>query len=99
LEDDAVYIEADIEFHRAVAEAARNGLMADYLYIARQMLGSAIPQVVGVPGIKQSGLEMQQRILEAIRDGDAQAARQYALENVTSWSDVYLNASENADGA
>jgi GntR family transcriptional repressor for pyruvate dehydrogenase complex len=97
LEDDGAYAEADLAFHRAVADAAKSGLMADYHYIAHEMLSAAIPEVVKVPGIKENGLKQQEKILEAIRARDPERARAYTRENVGRWSEVYLRAFEQAD--
>jgi GntR family transcriptional repressor for pyruvate dehydrogenase complex len=91
IEHDGDFVQADLEFHLAVAQAAKNRLMADYYFIAHEMLAGVIQQVAQAPGAKQRGLEMQRKILQAIKKRDMPQARQYADDNLSEWSAITLS--------
>jgi len=96
LGDESAFAEADLEFHHAVARAARNHLIEDFYRIILEMLSEVLEQMVRIPGLKQRGIDYQWRILEAIRASDPQTARDLANDNIVDW-DRILAMSQNSD--
>ena len=88
LDDDEAYIQADLAFHSAVAQAAKNDVAGEFYHILIETLSDAIRQVVQVPGVKQRGWETQHEILEAIRSHDVETARQLANDNLVEWDRI-----------
>ena len=82
--------EGDRLFHGAVTTAARSPLLADF------MAGLALPisetrrSSLGEPGRPRRSLRAHVRILEAIRRGDAPAARQAMRRHVNMVADIGL---------
>jgi GntR family transcriptional regulator, transcriptional repressor for pyruvate dehydrogenase complex len=82
--------EGDRLFHEAVTGAARSPLLADF------MAGLAVPisetrrSSLGEPGRPRRSLRAHLRILEAIRRGDAPAARQAMRRHVNMVADIGL---------
>ena len=82
--------EGDRLFHEAVTSAARSPLLADF------MAGLAVPisetrrSSLGEPGRPRRSFRAHQRILEAIRRGDALAAQQAMRRHVKMVADIGL---------
>lgn len=82
--------EGDRLFHEAITRAARSPLLADF------MAGLAVPisetrrSSLGEPGRPRRSLRAHVRILEAIRRGDAAAARQAMRRHVNMVADIGL---------
>jgi GntR family transcriptional regulator, transcriptional repressor for pyruvate dehydrogenase complex len=82
--------EGDRLFHEAITRAARSPLLADF------MSGLAVPisetrrSSLGEPGRPRRSLRAHVRILEAIRRGDAAAARQAMRRHVNMVADIGL---------
>lgn len=75
-DDDAAYEAADLEFHRAVARAARNRLLEEFYDTTLDLMTAVSEQIVPLPGVKERGLKFQQSVADAISEHDRQAARQ-----------------------
>lgn len=88
LNDDESFCRADLEFHTAVAHAAQNPLMEQWFLLAGEILVSISRELLAVPGNREHGLRLQERILEAICAGDAEAARQWTRELLTRVSET-----------
>ncbi len=88
LASDAAFIEADLNFHLAVARAAGNPLLEQFYHITAQMMSEVNRQIAAIPGLKDVGLRLQEEILQAIRAHDAWQARQRALALVGRWREV-----------
>lgn len=87
-DDDEAYIEADVEFHSAVAAAAKNDVVEEFYSILLEMLSGVMTQMVRIPGLKARGLQTQREILESIRDHDAESAREQAHYNIVEWDRI-----------
>ncbi len=71
-------IDADLDFHRAVAEAAGNEYMVTFLtYLVHQMRETivAVRENHGLEAIVEITIAEHQRIFDALAAGDAEAAR------------------------
>lgn len=88
LTSDAAFIEADLNFHLAVARAAGNPLLEQFYHITAGMMSEVNRQIAAIPGLKDIGLRLQEEILAAIRAHDAWQARQRALALVGRWREV-----------
>lgn len=82
LQDDDAFVEADLAFHIAVAQAGHNELLEQFYYLARKLLAAIIGELIRLPRVKEEALVIQRRIAEAIAAADAGQARQAALEHM-----------------
>ena len=69
------YIEADLDFHLALAEAAGNPLILALIDSIVELLREQRSRIFNVEGGPERGQFHHKRILEAIEAGDAEAAR------------------------
>ena len=72
---------ADLNFHVAVAMAAHNGVIIKVNAIIHDMLKKTMEEIVGITGY-EGGLFYHERILEAIRNKDEQAAVSLMREHI-----------------
>ena len=71
------FIEADVAFHLALAEAAQNAVLTELLQTVKALLTEAMETVVkGEPEIAVRSTRYHREILEAIRAQDPVAARE-----------------------
>ena len=73
-ESDA-YIEADLDFHLALAEAAANPIVLSLIDSIVELLREQRLRIYGVPGGPERGQHHHRHILEAIKRHDPQGAR------------------------
>jgi GntR family transcriptional regulator, transcriptional repressor for pyruvate dehydrogenase complex len=65
-EDDPTFIQADLEFHLAVARAGKNNLLEQFYHLSRQLLSEVISQVIMLPHVKEESIPLQEDIARAI---------------------------------
>jgi GntR family transcriptional repressor for pyruvate dehydrogenase complex len=83
VQDDAAFVEADLEFHVAVAKAGRNELLEQFYHLSRKLLAEVIAAMMGrVPGVKEDSIRLQTVIAQAIEQHDAQKARLAAVDHM-----------------
>jgi DNA-binding FadR family transcriptional regulator len=83
VQDDAAFVEADLEFHLAVAKAGRNELLEQFYHLSRKLLAEVIAAMMGrVPGVKEDSIRLQTVIAQAIEQHDAQKARLAAVDHM-----------------
>jgi GntR family transcriptional repressor for pyruvate dehydrogenase complex len=70
------YIDADLSFHLAIAEATRNGLILHSMRAVRDVIRRALIEIFPIPGTPERSLEQHRTIRTAIADGDAALARE-----------------------
>jgi len=70
-----VYIKSDVAFHNALAEATQNELFVIVLDSLVEIMVEVRLLTLRVPDIARLALSYHERILEAVRSGDAEAAR------------------------
>ena len=73
--DSDAFIEADLDFHLALAEAAANPIVLSLIDSIVGLLREQRLQIFGVEGGPERGQHHHQRILEAIKRHDPQGAR------------------------
>jgi GntR family transcriptional repressor for pyruvate dehydrogenase complex len=76
LHDPDAYIEADLDFHLALAEAADNPMVLSLLDSIVGLLREQRSRIFNVDGGPERGQFHHKRILEAIERGDGEAARE-----------------------
>jgi len=76
LNDPDAYIEADLDFHLALAEAADNPMVLSLLDSIVGLLRDQRTKIFSVDGGPQRGQFHHKRILDAVKRGDAEAARE-----------------------
>ena len=81
-QDIAAFVEADIEFHVAVANAGRSGLLEQLYYLSRRLLSKAITDLVKQPGVREESIRLQRAIAQAIEQRDPRQARQAAADHM-----------------
>ena len=80
--DPAGFVEADLEFHLAVAGASHNDLLEQFYHLSRGLLSDVITELVKLPNVKEDSILNQRAIAQAIGHHDVQSARQAALEHM-----------------
>jgi GntR family transcriptional repressor for pyruvate dehydrogenase complex len=78
IEDDEDFVEADLDFHLAVARAGRNELLEQFYHLSRRLVVQVIMEVLHLPKVKQDSIPYQRAIVEAIEAGDPDRAREAA---------------------
>ncbi|ASU84177.1 FadR family transcriptional regulator [Nocardiopsis gilva YIM 90087] len=74
-DDFEAYVEADIAFHRQLAEMSGNTTLASVLSSVRSLLRAWASRVIRTAGETETSLAMHEPILQAVERGDAEAAR------------------------
>ncbi len=82
LSDDAAFVEADLEFHLAVASAGHNELLEQFYHLSRKLLSEVIAEIIRLPNVKEDAIIIQGEIAEAIEQHDVQKARQAAINHM-----------------
>jgi GntR family transcriptional repressor for pyruvate dehydrogenase complex len=88
MDDDEAFVEADLEFHLAVAQAGRNELLEQFYHISRKLLVTVISEMVKLPHVKEDALHIQRDTAEAIAGGDSDRAREVAIEHMKHVRDI-----------
>jgi GntR family transcriptional repressor for pyruvate dehydrogenase complex len=76
--DNEAFVEADLDFHLAVARASRNELLEQFYHLSRKLVVEVIHEMVHLPGVKESSIPYQRAIIEAIEQRNPARARQAA---------------------
>jgi len=77
-----LYIDADLRFHLAIAEATRNGLILHTMQALREVIRRALMSIFRIPESAESSLAMHRVIRTAIADGDAEQARRAMYDHL-----------------
>jgi len=76
------YIDADVRFHLAIADATKNRLALHMMQALRDLFHRALSSVYHIPGSPETSLGQHQQILDAIAAGSPQEARQRMHEHL-----------------
>ncbi|UZJ29652.1 FadR/GntR family transcriptional regulator [Streptomyces endophytica] len=79
------FIDADLDFHRTIAAAAHNSVLADLYDHLSDALRATLQSVVGapVPDSVRNQYDAHEAIVDAIEAGDAEAAERAALAHLS----------------
>lgn len=80
--DTPAFVQADLEFHAAVARAGHNDLLAQFYQLSRALLLEATQHLVSLPDVKPQSMEIQAALLRAIEHGDPRQARAAAEQHM-----------------
>jgi GntR family transcriptional repressor for pyruvate dehydrogenase complex len=84
------YIEGDLRFHLAIAEATRNGVILHTMRALREVMRRALMSIFLVPESPERSFEQHRAIRDAVAARDAEAARsQMRAHLVRVESDVH----------
>jgi DNA-binding FadR family transcriptional regulator len=75
-------VEADLDFHLAVARAGRNELLEQFYHLSRRLIVQVITEVLNLPGVKRDSIPYQRAIAEAIERGDPEEAHRAAVSHM-----------------
>jgi DNA-binding FadR family transcriptional regulator len=80
--DDDDFVDADWDFHLAIAEAAHNELLQAFYHLARELLLDFIQDAISLPKVKEEATEYHFAQATAIEQHDPDKARQAALDHM-----------------
>jgi GntR family transcriptional regulator, transcriptional repressor for pyruvate dehydrogenase complex len=83
LEKPRDYLEMDLEFHVVVAEAASNPVLAQLVNLIRDIYTRYFEIVLRDPEMNKTSLGFHRQLYTALRDHDADAARQHILAHLS----------------
>jgi GntR family transcriptional repressor for pyruvate dehydrogenase complex len=84
------FVDADLDFHLAVAKAAKSELLEQFYHLSRKLIVDVIQEMVSLPGVKEESIPYQRAIIEAIEKGDPVSARQASVDHM-AYADCLLN--------
>lgn len=73
--DPQEFVQADVNFHLAMARAASNGILMNALHLIRNLLQQWILSAVAVKGVPDKACAQHKRLLLAIKNRDSATAR------------------------
>jgi len=85
--DEEAFVQADLEFHLAVAQAGHNDLLEQFYFLVRELLSEVITEMVMLPKVKEDSIVLQKTIARAIEAHDvkkAQIAAQKHMQYIES---------------
>ena len=82
ISDDLAFVQADLEFHLAVARASHNQLLEQFYYLVRDLLSEVITEMVLLPNVKEESIVLQRAIAEAIQSRQVDRAEAAALAHM-----------------
>ena len=82
LDSEQLYIDADVRFHLAIADATKNRFALHMMQALRELFHRALSSVYHIPGSPETSLEQHQLILDAIAAGSPQEARRRMQEHL-----------------
>lgn len=88
------WVEADLEFHLAIADATQNPFLRAILEPLVSQLQEVIAEGYRVPGATETGFKAHQRILKAIRLRDPDAADRAVMHHLQDSEQRVLSLSE-----
>ncbi len=78
------FVQADVDFHLAIARAASNSILMNALHLIRNLLQRWILGAVAIEGVPEKACEQHKRLLAAIKSGDNVAARKEMRKHLRS---------------
>ncbi len=88
VDDNDAFVEADLDFHLAVAKAGKNELLEQFYHLLRKLIVEVIHEMLNLPKVKEDSIPYQRAIVEAIEQGDPEKARQAAIEHMAYVDDL-----------
>jgi GntR family transcriptional repressor for pyruvate dehydrogenase complex len=82
LASETAFIDADLRFHMAIAQATRNRLIVHLMHAIRSQLQASLAASFHVPGLPELAIEMHRSILDAIAARQPEEARRRMHQHV-----------------
>lgn len=92
------FLQADIEFHLAIGQAAHNSILMNALNLIRNLLQKWIGSTLQVPGVSEKALEHHKAIFFAIAKKNASAARAAMLAHLEEMARFFIQAQDKGQG-
>ncbi len=92
--DDEDFVQADWDFHLAVAKAAHNELLQAFYHLARELLLDFIEDAIRLPKVKEEASEYHIAQAAAIEQHDPDKARQAATDHMVYVKERLLERQE-----
>lgn len=99
LERAGEFLQADIEFHLAIGQAAHNSILMNALNLIRNLLQKWIGSTLQVPGVSEKALEDHKAIFFAIAKKNAAAARSAMMSHLEDMARFFVLAQEKSPQA
>jgi GntR family transcriptional repressor for pyruvate dehydrogenase complex len=93
------FIDADVQFHLRLADACGNSALRDIHSSVQALLRTWIARVVEASGDTRPSFAEHVPLLEAVADGDSEAARLAMAAHMSSAADRLRHTLEGVDGA
>jgi len=93
-----VYMNADLDFHLAIAQAAYNRPLLNAVQLIRNVMRQWIQESLQVAGTASAALVQHKRIFEMISKKDSYAARAAMEEHLDSMAEVLLKVRATQNG-
>lgn len=93
----AEFVQADAQFHFAIAEAAQNPILSQFLTLIRNLMQKWIASAVMADGVVEMALQDHEKILEAIVKRDAEASRQAMYRHLSRAGEKLLQKSSERE--
>jgi DNA-binding FadR family transcriptional regulator len=90
--DLARYLEGDMAFHLAIAQAAHNGILLNALLLIRNLMREWIRNALRRPGVANEATEHHSRIFFAIARRDPEKARQAMREHLGAMANYFIGS-------
>ena len=87
-------LQADIEFHLAIGEAAHNSILMNALNLIRNLLQEWIGRTLQEPGVYTRALEHHKAIFFAVAKKNVPAARAAMLAHLEEMARLYIQAQD-----
>jgi len=87
-QDDHGFVDADLDFHFAVAAAGHNNVLEQFYSLVRQLLSEIITEMVALPDVKENSIRIQRQIAMAIEKADVEKAELFAIEHMKYIEDL-----------
>ncbi len=87
--NDEEFVNADLDFHLAVASAGHNELLEQFYHLTRTLLSQVITEIITLPQVKEESILLQRTIVEMIQSHDVEGAV-LAAQNHMEYSERLL---------
>jgi GntR family transcriptional repressor for pyruvate dehydrogenase complex len=88
------FLQADIEFHLAIGQAAHNNILMNALNLTRNLLQEWIGSTLQLPGVAEKALEHHKAIFFAIAKKNAPAARSAMVAHLQEMARFFIQAKD-----
>lgn len=84
VDDHQAFLEADVELHERIVNAARNPILRRFMTSIKQLGRASRSRTVEIPGVTRQSVDDHRAIVEALKAGDADAAQTAMLEHLNN---------------